>query len=505
MPMGLMMLWWLLFLPSGQNWIGVVVDEGFVHHGAQRVLAGEVPHRDFFFLWTPGILWLHALAQTLTGEFLYTGRLLVVGQGLVLLWLQLRMARDLGLGGAARILLWILVAVWGVSAWNMPYASWNAILCAWAAAHLLPRKPLVAGALLALSFWFKQNVGLYAMAAVGAWGLWKSSPVARRALVTAAAGVGGGWALFALLAGGGAALQAWRQWFVFPLTYREVMAHPLPTREMLLAFGVALVALGGEARRSRRLLFFPVAAALFYAFSRSWGFASATESFFFLAVLLAFPLFLAARRKELAGIRAETWLVLGVTAACGLQLYPRFDRAHFVFSFSVAVVPFVAALARLPRVWAAAWTLVILAGGAQENAAALRAAWGGERIFGLGARGDAAAYLGEMREVIDWLRRERGLKEGSPLVQIPVTTLFWPVSGFKNPTPHVQFFPQYVEAFGGRQDQVLGEAERNGAKLVVLDRWAETERWAPELYFSLITGWRETKRFPSHFSVWERP
>lgn len=498
---------WAFLLRSGTNWVGLVVDEGFVHHGVQRVLAGEVPHRDFFFLWTPGILWLHALAQLVTGEWLLTGRIILILEGLALLGLQLRLARDLELGTGSRLLVAALVSLWGVAAWNMPYASWDAILLAWCAAMIAPRHAVGAGITLALSFWFKQNIGLFAIVATGGWAFWQrhtdSGKTAGKSVALALMGVFLGYGCFAVFGGAAAAVSAATQTLLFPFTYREVMGQPLPIRQALFASSLALLAIGVAARgtNSASRMAFVLAAAIFWAFGTAQGFSEAAETLFMLAVILGPAVFVFTRRTELQKIPNNVWLVLAVTAACGLQLYPRFDKAHFVFSFSVAVVPWVAALGRMRKIWAWSWVAVVLAGGAFGYRISLKSE--GPEIFGVRSSGMGVQYLQEMKDVVHWLKSDRGLRDGDGVLQVPVTTLFWAVSGFRNVTPHVQFFPGYVEAYGSNQEQVLADYRGKGGRFVILDRWAMAEKYTPELYFSLITGWRETKRFPHHFSIWE--
>src|SRR5690606_27985158 len=60
-----------LFLGVLTDWVSFVVDEGYTSYAAQRWREGEWPHRDFFFLWTPGIVALHALLQEV--GFSWTG------------------------------------------------------------------------------------------------------------------------------------------------------------------------------------------------------------------------------------------------------------------------------------------------------------------------------------------------------------------------------------------------------------------------------------------------
>ncbi len=42
-------------------------DEGIYVDGARRILAGQVPYRDFFIVMGPGTFWLQALALRALG------------------------------------------------------------------------------------------------------------------------------------------------------------------------------------------------------------------------------------------------------------------------------------------------------------------------------------------------------------------------------------------------------------------------------------------------------
>src|SRR3989338_5741444 len=53
-------------------------DEGFILHAAERIVSGEIPYRDFDFIYTPGTIFLVALGFKLFGESILVGRVLTM-------------------------------------------------------------------------------------------------------------------------------------------------------------------------------------------------------------------------------------------------------------------------------------------------------------------------------------------------------------------------------------------------------------------------------------------
>jgi hypothetical protein len=89
-------------------------DDGVLAQSAERVLRGELPHRDFDALWSGGLDWLNAGAFRLLGVRLASLRVLVVVAWLVGLAAMFDAARNfLPLWGAA-------VITWCASLWTLP-------------------------------------------------------------------------------------------------------------------------------------------------------------------------------------------------------------------------------------------------------------------------------------------------------------------------------------------------------------------------------------------------
>lgn len=216
---------WLL--PVLTDWVSSAVDEGFVSYAAQRIRDGAWPHRDFFYLWTPGTPLLHALLQALGADWrAERACALLASAGTSLL--VMRWARDWALPSFERALLAALLAVWSFSLWNIPYSSWYAVFFALLAMRLTGRTLAGAGLVFALAFWFKQNVGLLALCGEAAWRLTRGDRRAAARLVAyGALGIAVPFGALAALGGGFALSQALYQIFLFPLRYPFLMGQGL--------------------------------------------------------------------------------------------------------------------------------------------------------------------------------------------------------------------------------------------------------------------------------------
>jgi hypothetical protein len=146
-------------------------DEGTIAQSAERVLRGEVPHRDFDEGYTGGLSYLHAAAFRVGGVRLSSLRWLLYAAYLPFLAAVFGIARRLG---PARLAfgLTLLAAVWSVPNYFASLPSWyNLFLATFAALALTKfietpsrRWLVIAGFCVGLSVLIKQ-VGLYAIAA----------------------------------------------------------------------------------------------------------------------------------------------------------------------------------------------------------------------------------------------------------------------------------------------------------------------------------------------------
>ena len=510
-------------LPLLTDWVSFAVDEGYTTYAAQRIREGDWPHRDFFFLWTPGTAYLHAGLQALGAGWLAERAAALAAAGFTA-GLVLRASR-LFLGFRDRLLLMLLLLVWGYSLWNIPYSSWYAVALALVAVFLYPRFPAAGGVLFALSFWFKQNVGILSFLGAAAWLLLPcilgaGEKEAKRAAWRLAAGFAAVLAVpfLALLAFGGpsAFLQAFRQIFLFPLQYPSLMGTAPPAHLFavpLSTLGLWLLSLfffrGTEARGTTRLL--QVALLVYIGVQAARAPREVALGFFLLFSAAAWPLALA---SELAGgdgkkIRRFLWLFLPGLGAF-LQVAPRFDFQHFLFVFPLSALLLARALRLLPErypsvgaAWARLPLFLLLAGGSLFQAEVNRAYHAGQADpLGVVSR-DLPYRLNEEVAAVKSHLLGLGLEEGGPLLVLPNATSFYRWTGFRNPTPHQQFFPGYVEAFGARQEEVLASYRaRKGHYLVVQERSGLREN-VPRIAEEIEREYRVVKAFPEYFTLYE--
>jgi hypothetical protein len=150
----------------------VPLDEGSLAHAAQRVLDGDVPHRDFDDVYTGGLAYLNATAFRVLGTTLWSMRLALFAVFLAwvpaVFYIASRLTRPLMAGG-----LTLLAVAWSVPNYPAPMPSWyNLFLATFGVAALLRfledgrrRWLFVAGVAGGLSFLVKV-VGLYYVAGV---------------------------------------------------------------------------------------------------------------------------------------------------------------------------------------------------------------------------------------------------------------------------------------------------------------------------------------------------
>lgn len=165
-----------VFLPHGLA--PAVVGYNLV--SAERVLNGEVPYRDFLYNYTPGVLWLNALLFKLLGTTLMTARIGVFAAKALTALLLFMLARRF-LRGWLAVLPVIMTLAWIGYAdilkvfptqYGMLFllASCLAVLKSHDIVNGKPKLSwlVAAGALAAFTFLFKQNVGVFTLAAAGA-------------------------------------------------------------------------------------------------------------------------------------------------------------------------------------------------------------------------------------------------------------------------------------------------------------------------------------------------
>lgn len=158
----------LLVTRIDRGW--VAHDEGTIAHPAERVLAGELPHRDFDDVYTGGLAYLNAAAMRAFGLDLRSPRILLVAAFLLCVPVFYYAATRFGSPPAAAIVT-LLAVVWSVPNYLAAMPSWyNVIFGILGIAALLRfvetdrrRWLLAAGLCGGLSFLIKL-VGLYFVA-----------------------------------------------------------------------------------------------------------------------------------------------------------------------------------------------------------------------------------------------------------------------------------------------------------------------------------------------------
>lgn len=158
--------WMLFYLRRG--W--VPHDEGTLAQSAERVLQGELPHRDFVDLYTGGLSYLNALSFRLFGETLLSPRIVLFLFALLwvpaLYFVARRLARPVGAGA-----LTLLAVAWSLPNYFAALPSWyNLVFATFGLAALLhglttrrARWLAIAGACGAVSVLFKLP-GIYFLA-----------------------------------------------------------------------------------------------------------------------------------------------------------------------------------------------------------------------------------------------------------------------------------------------------------------------------------------------------
>ena len=162
-----------VFWHLGRGW--VPHDEGALGHSAERVLRGELPHRDFIDIYTGGLAYLDAAALWLLGDNLWSLRLVLFAAFVAwvpaVFYVASRFAKPMP---AAFVTL--VAVVWSVPNYPAPLPSWYNLFLATAGVAALLRHMetgrrrwlVVAGVAGGLSCLIK-IVGLYYVAGVLLW------------------------------------------------------------------------------------------------------------------------------------------------------------------------------------------------------------------------------------------------------------------------------------------------------------------------------------------------
>jgi hypothetical protein len=158
---------------GAHHWIDLV-DEGYFAYASSRVLAGDLPYRDFATPYTPGFFYLNATLFRLFGEDLLPPRFaLCLARGGVLLLLYL-LARRLMRPAFALIPLIVFIGQDPGPTYLEVHPAWCALLfsllAVWCGVQALERQRVAwlvgAGLAAGTAFAFKQNAGLFTLLAL---------------------------------------------------------------------------------------------------------------------------------------------------------------------------------------------------------------------------------------------------------------------------------------------------------------------------------------------------
>lgn len=183
----LLVLWAALFayLAHGAYRGWIPHDEGLLGQTAERVLQGELPHRDFDDPYTGGLSLLHALAFKLLGLELTSLRTFLLFFSALFMVALYRVARRFAAPFTA-LQTTLLAAAWSLPIYFAALPSWYNLFCAVFGALALckfveneqRRWLFIAGVLGGVSFLFK-TIGLFYIAAVLLVLLYRDASLAR--------------------------------------------------------------------------------------------------------------------------------------------------------------------------------------------------------------------------------------------------------------------------------------------------------------------------------------
>lgn len=353
----------------------LAIDEAWTVQILSRMLAGDVPYRDFFFGATPLSLALLYLGGLIAGAEAWVPRAINAASFIASAWIVLRIAARLDLPRAEWIALFA-----GLLAWMRPlpiscYTSLALVfLCATAEA-LLTGRAQMAAIVAGLAFASKQNVGIFALGLVLIF--------APRDRLRAAAIFGAIAVLMIIPIAAYGALPAFIDYGFTNKTHYVASAWSLPSIDGLRHFE------GGIGR---------------------WCYS-------LIAVL------------PLAAIFARSPIILGLAIAGIASAFPRFDRAHLVLAVPGALLAAVYATrtlrTRIPAAALAAVAILACAYGYLPT--------GLEAVNLPHYRNLLAAGLTPIRARVQSLATWSGPE---PLfLQTPDASLLYLATGRRNPTP----------------------------------------------------------------------
>ena len=128
-----------------------VHDEGYILDAAHRFFQGQVPYRDFWIIYPPGIVYLLGGLFWLFGPNILLGRFLMVLVGLAISYLLYKVSRSLTPS--------LLFLAWGIPHLNFPWPAWFSLLFMLASLASV-KSPRLSGLFAGVGLLFKQTLGI---------------------------------------------------------------------------------------------------------------------------------------------------------------------------------------------------------------------------------------------------------------------------------------------------------------------------------------------------------
>ncbi len=405
-----------------------------------RVFHGQVPYRDFFTLYTPGLSYAHAALYALAGRpTLEAGRALSLAARAGMALLLFALARPFvrtslpGVLWAAVPGLVLLIGLDDAPVRWEPHPGWLSTLFALVAVWCLTHRPstgwlIAAGASAGVAYAFKQNAGLFILAAIVAWTWFASRYSFLACLVPVAA--------FATVT--------------------------------LVWFGPLLMSLHGDVGGLGVLV---------GAVNGSSLFAPPEPTLLIPLVAILGGVWLLWRDSH----PALRWYLLAGLAVFATE-FPRMDTLHLAWSAPLLLVVGAIALSRLAWPFAAAalvGAMLLLAPTWTDRLAYLGQAF--TPVADVMAPEQTAADLNGL--VADIQQRTQ---PGEPIFVYPTSPLIYVLAERPNPTRFDHLNPGAASA--EQLEQLIADLQRSGTRLVVISDFWESV-WGPPGDNALLEDW----------------
>lgn len=143
-------------------------DEGHILHLAQRILQGDIPYRDFHFIYTPGTLYITVLAFKIGGVSILSGRIVLLLTAITTAVVLYAVVKKYTAQWIPSVLAVLMYLAWAPTHINFPWPVNFVILTSlvYILSMMIYRETgkiaflLLAGSMIFATFFFKHNFGL---------------------------------------------------------------------------------------------------------------------------------------------------------------------------------------------------------------------------------------------------------------------------------------------------------------------------------------------------------